>query len=108
MAKTLMALMGLFLGGAAFAHDHNQPGLNDWFKSLHSKGGAWCCTGDDAEIADWDLVGDHYRVKIGDQWVTVPEDAIVQGENKAGGARVWPYYTNGRPNVRCFLPGDLT
>jgi len=106
--KAMMALMGLFLFGAALAHDHNHPEMEGWFKSLHSKGGAWCCSGDDAEIADYELVGNHYRVRIGDQWVTVPEDAIIEGENKVGGARVWPYYTNGRPNVRCFLPDALT
>ena len=103
-----MALTGLFLCAGAYAHDHNHPEMNDWFKSLHSKGGAWCCDGADAEIADYDLVGDHYRVRIGDEWVTVPEDAIVQGENKVGGARVWHYYADGHAKVRCFLPDALT
>jgi len=106
--KAMMALTGLFLCAGAYAHDHNHPDMNDWFKSLHSKGGAWCCTGDDADIADYDLVGDHYRVRIGDEWVAVPEDAIVQGENKVGGARVWHYYADGHAKVRCFLPDALT
>ena len=108
MLKAIMALTGLFLCAGAYAHDHNHPEMNDWFKSLHSKGGAWCCDGADAEIADYDLVGDHYRVRIGEEWVTVPEDAIVQGENKVGGARVWHYYADGHAKVRCFLPDALT
>lgn len=107
MRFVLMALLAL-AATAALAHDHNHPDLNSWFMSLHSKGGAWCCTGDDAEIADWEAKDNHYRVRIAGEWVDVPEGAVVEGANKAGGARVWPYYTNGRPNVRCFLPDSMT
>ena len=90
------------------AHDHNHPELDSWFRSLHAKDGAWCCDGNDAEIADWDMQDGHYRVRIDEQWVDVPEGSVVEGPNKVGGARVWPYYTSGRPNVRCFLPGSMT
>lgn len=90
------------------AHDHNHQELDGWFKSLHSRGGAWCCNGEDAEEAEWDTGTGKYRVFVEGQWIDVPADAVVEGPNKVGGARVWLYYTNGRPNVRCFLPGELT
>lgn len=94
--------------GAARAHDHNHPDLNGWFRSLHSKGGAWCCTGDDAEEAEWDTAGGKYRVRIDGQWIDVPDEAIVEGPNKVGAAKVWRTYMDGHPGVRCFLPGSLT
>jgi hypothetical protein len=91
----------------ARAHDHNHAELDGWFKSLHSKAGAWCCNGDDAEEAEWDTSGGKYRVKIDGQWIDVPSEAIVEGPNKVGGARVWRSYADGHPGVRCFLPGSL-
>lgn len=100
-------LAGLTLGNVR-AHDHNHPALNDWYRSLYSKGGAWCCTGDDAEEAEWDTAGGKYRVRIDGEWIDVPDEAIVLGPNKAGAAKVWRTYVDGYPGVRCFLPGSLT
>jgi len=104
----LLGILAALTLGHVKAHDHNHPELEGWFKSLHSKGGAWCCNGDDAEEVEWDTSEGKYRVRVEGQWINVPNDAVVEGENKVGGARVWLYYTNGRPNVRCFLPGDLS
>jgi hypothetical protein len=110
LALTVMVVLIALLYSIriSVAHDHNHPEQEEWFRSLHAKGGAWCCTGDDAEIVDWELMGDHYRVHLGDQWMTVPEDAIVEGANKVGGARVWTYFADGHQHVRCFLPDSLT
>jgi hypothetical protein len=107
-AIDLAGILAVSVCSVGQAHDHNHPEQEEWFRSLHAKGGAWCCTGDDAEIVDWELMGDHYRVHLGDQWVTVPEDAIVEGANKVGGARVWTYFADGHQHVRCFLPDSLT
>lgn len=96
------------LVGRAEAHDHNHPDLNGWFRSLHSKGGAWCCNGDDAEEAEWDTAGDKYHVRIDGEWIDVPDEAIVEGPNKVGVAKVWRSYMDGHPGVRCFMPGSLT
>jgi hypothetical protein len=104
-----LCLVGMVaIAAGAKAHDHNRPDLTPWFESLHSKEGAWCCNGDDADIVEWDMHDGHYRVNLDGEWVEVPQGAIVEGPNKVGGARVWLYYTNGRPNVRCFLPDSLT
>lgn len=94
--------------GSLRAHDHNHPEMEGWFRSLHSKGGAWCCNGDDAEEAEWDTSGGKYRVRIEGQWLDVPDDAVVEGPNRAGVAKVWAWHMMGQPAVRCFLPGSLT
>ncbi len=54
----------LLLASQAVAHDHNRPHLNEWLKSLHSKGKVWCCDGTDTdEIDDWETKGNRYRVR---------------------------------------------
>jgi hypothetical protein len=95
----------------AAAHDHNRPGLNGWFMGLQSKAKAPCCDGSDAtrvDDADWETRGGHYRVRLDGQWVEVPDSAVVEGPNRAGPTMVWPYYVNGLPVVRCFMPGSMT
>ncbi len=91
-----------------WAHDHARPELNGWFMGLQSKGKSPCCDGSDAkhlEDVDWDFKDGHYRVRLDDQWVSVPDEAVVDGPNRAGTALVWPYYINGAPVVRCFMAG---
>jgi len=47
-------------------------------------------------------------VRIDGEWVDVPNDAVVDGPNRAGRTMVWPYYLNGAlVGVRCFLPGSM-
>jgi hypothetical protein len=108
----------------AAAHDHDRPALDSWFKALQSKGKAACCDGGDAtrvSDADWDTVcrfveispgqgtsACHYRVRLEGQWVDVPDNAVIEEPNRDGRTLVWPYYVNGMPVVRCFLPGSMT
>lgn len=93
------------------AHDHNRPELNEWLPTLHSKGGAWCCKGDDTDtIEDWDTKapGGKYRVKFRGQWFNVPDDSVVEESNKSGGALLWMNKGASGYSVRCFMPGPLT
>jgi len=95
--------------GRALAHDHQHPELNGWYESLRSAKGP-CCDGTDAERvddADWDTKDGHYRVRIDGEWVDVPNEAVVAGPNLAGRTMVWPYYLNGHPKARCFMPGSM-
>ncbi len=94
----------------ARAHDHSRPSLDPWFKSLKSRAGAHCCDGSDftrLEDVDWESRDGRYRVRIDGEWVDVPEDALVDGPNKAGVTMVWPGFKDGRPSVRCFKPGSM-
>jgi hypothetical protein len=69
------------------AHDYQHPKLNSWYESLHSGKGP-CCDGNDAkrvDDADWGklrMVTVAYA--LDGEWVDVPNDAVVDGPNRAG------------------------
>jgi hypothetical protein len=104
-------LMMAFIA-SAFAHDHNRPELDGWFKALSSSRGP-CCDGSEAlrlEDVDWDTKDGHYRVRIDGEWVDVPDNAVLDGPNRAGYTAVWPYQTREldgtvKTQIRCFLRG---
>jgi hypothetical protein len=86
------------------------PG-HDWVKSLHSPAGAWCCDISDGRAlvdADWRSKDGHYQVKLREQWLDVPDDAVIGEPNRLGQTIVWLIYRNGEPAVNCFLPGAMT
>lgn len=88
----------------------NSP-LKPWFDSLHSKRGGACCSNADGMAlsdVDWDTKDGHYRVRLDGEWVDVPDDTVITEPNRAGQTMVWPYYYNGHPLIRCFLPGTMT
>ena len=107
---TMVAIFVLMWVAHAFAHDHLRPDLDGWFMSLHSGKGP-CCDGSDAmrlNDVDWEAKDGHYRVRLQGEWVDVPDDAVVDGPNRAGPTMVWPYYLNGQMlGVRCFMPGAM-
>ena len=112
----VLASIGLVAVGAVSvrAHDDgryaNSP-LKAWFDALHSKGGGPCCSNADGVAlsdVDWDTKDGHYRVRLNGDWIDVPNDTVITEPNRAGRTMVWPYYLNGRPIVRCFLPGAMT
>ncbi len=103
---TLAMLAILFFAVRASAHDHDHPELADWYMSLHAKGGAWCCDGKDAETVDeWKTADGHYSARVGDEWVAIPDDAVVEGPNRAIDAKIWLKHMDGHPQARCFIPG---
>lgn len=99
------------LPASVLAHDHEHPELNGWFESLHNGSGGPCCDGTDAnrvDDADWEMKDGHYRVRIDGEWVDVPDNAVVPGPNRANRAMVWPYWIDGHPRARCFIPGSMS
>lgn len=104
-----VAMLSILASGRARTHDHLHPELNSWFESLHSGKGP-CCDGADAkrvDDADWETRDNHYRVRIDGEWIDVPNEAVVSEPNLAGHSMVWPYYLNGHPKARCFMPGSM-
>lgn len=88
----------------------NSP-LKQWFDGLRSKGGGPCCSDADGTAlsdVDWETKDGHYRVRIDGQWIDVPDDTVITEPNRAGRTMVWPSYSNGRPIIRCFMPGSMT
>jgi len=104
-----VAIASISAPGRIRAHDRQHPELNGWYESLHSAKGP-CCDGNDAkriDDADWETKDGHYRVRIDGEWIDVPNEAVVSGPNRAGHTMVWPYYLNGHPRARCFMPGSM-
>ena len=96
----------------ARAHMRDRPDLDNWFNSLQGAGGMPCCSQVDGSTVadpDWDTTvidgKSHYRVRVGGQWIVVTDAEVVEGPNKYGRPLVWVYHIDGKPAVRCFLPG---
>jgi hypothetical protein len=112
--KRAALLLGLIsLATPALGRDDgryaNSP-LKPWFESLHS-GFGQCCSDADGYVvtdADWESDHGHYRVHIDDEWVEVPNEAVITEPNKIGRTIVWKHYIDGHPKVRCFMPGSMT
>jgi hypothetical protein len=108
----LVGLVLISLSVGSRAHDHHRPDLKPWFESLRSRANTPCCDGTDAtrlDDIDWESKGGRYRVRLNGQWVDVPEDAVIDGPNRAGTAMVWPFFQMGAPTgIRCFMPGSMT
>jgi hypothetical protein len=106
---TFIAVM--FSVRIAPAHDNKRPELNAWFSGLQSRHKIACCDGTDAQRlddVDWESKDGHYRVRLRNEWVDVPDSAVIDGPNQAGPTMVWPYYLNGElRGVRCFIPGSM-
>jgi hypothetical protein len=48
----------------------------------------------------------HYRARVDGEWIDVPDEAVVTEPNKYGGAVVRSYKdSDGKMQIRCFLPG---
>jgi hypothetical protein len=113
---TMIALIVLAAGGSS-ARDYGQygntdPEIKEWVKGLTDKSGQGCCATADGFPADydWDVAGNHYKVRIEGEWYDVPPEALVEGPNRLGHATVWYWWdwsADGKKthHIRCFLPG---
>lgn len=116
LAAVLLASPG---AGAMDDGRYADSPLKDWFGSLWSKGWGSCCSGADGTAVsdvDWRSRGGHYQVRLGGEWVDVPDAAVVTVPNLYGRAMVWPMNGTINPEtktlestkgktIRCFLPG---
>jgi hypothetical protein len=108
----LVGVAFILLLEAANAHLPDRPDLNTWAMGLQNGRGTLCCEFKEAEgvlDANWDTtVRDgiaHYRVNYHGEWIEVEDDSIVRVPNLYGVPLVWISYLDGKPWVRCFLPG---
>lgn len=114
--------LGIFITSGVFttfnsasARDTNRyaqsdPEMHRWFEQLRSDRGDACCAlsdGNTVRDADWRGVQGHFQVFLDDEWVDVPDAALVKAPNRNGRTVVWPYHEDGRPSVRCFMPGSM-
>jgi hypothetical protein len=84
--------------------------LKSWFDHLASGKGLCCSMADGETVADpdWESRGGHYRVRVDDNWIDVPDDAVITEPNRAGRTMVWPMRSGDQISIRCFIPGSMT
>ena len=91
------------------------PEMKTWIKSLTDEQGI-CCGGPagarKAEAVSRNTDAGFYRVKVGQEWLFVPDEAVIKRPNRLGDAVVWVEYEGDifsgelTPLVRCFLPAS--
>ena len=50
----------------------------------------------------------HFRVRLENNWIDVPDDAVITEPNLAGRTMVWPIEFDNQISIRCFMPGSMT
>ncbi|WP_456739090.1 hypothetical protein [Bradyrhizobium sp. USDA 4471] len=108
-----LAILASLLIGTVQARDdgrYSQSPLKSWFDSLKSGKGPCCSVTDGLAIADpdWESKDGHFRVRIENEWIVVPDDAVLTEPNRAGRATVWPIKGPSGTTIRCFMPGSMT
>ncbi len=109
---TLGILVAYFIGtvqardNGAYAHSPLKP----WFDSLKSGKGLCCSFADGFAVSDpdWESRNGHYRVRIDDEWIDVPDDAVITEPNRVGRTMAWPIKGAFGISIRCFMPGSMT
>ena len=104
-----IVLICLLLCSPALAHDASRPELNEWFNKLASGMGLCCSFADGFAVSDvdWESKGGHYRVRLENNWIDVPDDALITEPNRAGRTMVCPMRFDGQILIRCFMPGSM-
>ena len=96
---------------------HASREIKAWIERLTDREGTSCCETADGvrpKQVEWDIRGNHYRVKVDGEWLTVPDSAVIRGRNRLGHAVVWVYYELDLErdvqdtHIRCFLPGPAS
>jgi hypothetical protein len=104
-----IVLIFLLLCSPALAHDASRPELNEWFNKLASGRGLCCSFADGFTVSDvdWESKDGHYRVRLENIWIDVPDDALITVPNRVGRTMVWPLRFDGQILIRCFMPGSM-
>jgi hypothetical protein len=109
------------------------PAEQQWFYNQQVPGGpskgARCCSIADGTYAQEDIRYDaagmghhwtnfHYKRDTGPYgteagteaesgWIQVPDELVIHEPNRHESAAVWYLIENGKPKIRCFIPGAL-
>jgi hypothetical protein len=83
--------------------------LNTWFDNLRSSKGLCCSFADGFAVSDvdWESKSGHYRVRLENNWIDVPDEALITEPNRAGRTMVWPLQVDHQIFIRCFMPGSM-
>ena len=96
--RAFIAALGIALSvflclGAAAQDGYHGAGHERWHQDFYSKlrrndGQGSCCSVMDCRPTQSRMIGDHYEVKVDDEWVPVPQDKINNRVAPDGGAHV--------------------
>ena len=104
--------VALFVGAVQARDDgrYMQSPLKPWFDSLKSGKGPCCSVADGLAVSDpdWESKDGHFRVRVENEWIDVPDDAVITEPNLAGRTMVWPVKGSLGTSIRCFIPGSMT
>jgi hypothetical protein len=59
-------------------YNNIQPEIRSWIESLRDAYGVSCCATADGyrpDEVEWDMADNHYRVKVENSWIVVPDSA---------------------------------
>jgi hypothetical protein len=112
LGLTFGIFVAVFIGTVQARDDgrYSQSALKPWFDSLKSGKGLCCSVADGAAVSDpdWESMNGHYRVRIDNEWIDVPDDALITEPNRVGRTMVWPIKGALGTSIRCFMPGSMT
>lgn len=105
-------VVALFVGAVQARDDgrYMQSPLKPWFDSLKSGKGPCCSVADGLAVSDpdWESKDGHFRVRVENEWIDVPDDAVITEPNLAGRTMVWPVKGSLGISIRCFMPGSMS
>src|ERR1700692_1066877 len=109
---TFGILMATLIGGVQARDDgrYSLSPLKPWFDGLWSGKGPCCSDADGFALSDpdWESKSGHYRVRVDNEWIDVPDDAVITEPNRAGRTMVWPIKGSLGTSIRCFMPASIT
>ncbi len=112
LGSALGILAAAFIGAVQARDDsrYSLSPLKPWFDSLRSGKGPCCSDADGFAVLDpdWESKNGHYRVRVDNEWIDVPDDAVIAEPNRAGRTMVWPIKGSLGTSIRCFMPGSMT
>jgi hypothetical protein len=115
--STMFGLAALMLALASHSGHARDPDgryanspLKQWFDSLKSGKGPCCSDADGTAVSDvdWESANGHYRVRLDNEWIDVPDEAVITEPNRIGRTMVWPLRGYLGTSIRCFMPGSMT
>src|SRR6202023_4037918 len=106
----MMLALASHLGHARDDGRYAGSPLKPWFDSLKSGKGPCCSFADGFAVSDvdWESKDGHYRVRLENNWIDVPDDALITEPNRVGRTMVWPMRFDNQISIRCFMPGSMT
>ena len=79
------------------------PEISKWFREQRDRNGNSCCDLADGEVLrsnQYRTAGDYHEVKIGDAWIRVPPEKVIDGATNPMGA---PVLFHVGEHIFCFI-----